>query len=292
MICTNREYYSRKADAWILTESTPSYLIKVEKVLEEERQRVLSYLSTTTEAKLLACIDKELLEKRQVQLLEKESSGCKVMLLNDQWEDLSRMYRLFQRISNGLEPIAELVKQHILDIGNEKVEQRLTRLESENKEGNKDSNDDPQFIKDLLAVHDKYLNMVNEQFASNALFQKALKDAYTKLVNQDSGKEKTADLVASFCDRLLKKGSTEKLSDAETEQFLEKTVQLFSYLIDKDIFADIYRNQLAKRLLNQRSASDDMERIMIGKLKIRCGAQFTAKVSYPHRCYCYLLPPT
>lgn len=44
---------------------------------------------------------------------------------------------------------------------------------------------------------------------------------------------------------------------------------MFSYLTDKDLFAEIYRNQLAKRLLNQRSASDDMEKLMIGKLKLR-----------------------
>jgi hypothetical protein len=44
-------------------------------------------------------------------------------------------------------------------------------------------------------------------------------------------------------------------------------VQLFSFLTDKDLFAEIYRNQLAKRLLNQRSASDDSERLMIGTLR-------------------------
>lgn len=50
----------------------------------------------------------------------------------------------------------------------------------------------------------------------------------------------------------------------QVEEYLAKVVQLFSYLTDKDLFAEIYRNQLAKRLLNQRSASDDMERLMIG----------------------------
>jgi cullin 1 len=38
----------------------------------------------------------------------------------------------------------------------------------------------------------------------------------------------------------------------------------------------LYR--LARRLLNLRSASDDMERLMISKLKSKCGAQFTAKM--------------
>jgi len=40
----------------------------------------------------------------------------------------------------------------------------------------------------------------------------------------------------------------------------------------------VYRNQLAKRLLMGRSASDDTERSMIAKLKSRCGAQFTSKM--------------
>ena len=44
------------------------------------------------------------------------------------------------------------------------------------------------------------------------------------------------------------------------------------------MFALHYRNQLSKRLLNQRSASGDAERSMISKLKLRCGAQFTGKM--------------
>ena len=65
------------------------------------------------------------------------------------------------------------------------------------------------------------------------------------------------------------------------EEYLEKTVQMFSYLTDKDLFAEIYRNQLAKRLLNQRSASDEMERLMIGKLKLRyCALLFYILSSY------------
>jgi cullin 1 len=49
-------------------------------------------------------------------------------------------------------------------------------------------------------------------------------------------------------------------------------------LNDKDLFSDIYRNLLAKRLLNQKSANDDAEKSMIGKLKLKCGAQFTSKM--------------
>jgi|TARA_B110000971_G_C19896010_1_gene447692 cullin 1 len=52
-------------------------------------------------------------------------------------------------------------------------------------------------------------------------------------------------------------------------------VRIFTYLSDKDLFKEIYKNQLAKRLLNAKSASDDAEKSMISKLKMQCGATFT-----------------
>jgi hypothetical protein len=45
----------------------------------------------------------------------------------------------------------------------------------------KESADDPQFVKDLLSLHDKFINVVNNEFCGNALFQKALKDAFVEV---------------------------------------------------------------------------------------------------------------
>ena len=42
------------------------------------------------------------------------------------------------------------------------------------------------------------------------------------------------------------------LTDSEIEVQLEKVVLLFGYIVDKDLFGEIYRQQLAKRLLNQK----------------------------------------
>jgi cullin 1 len=96
-------------------------------------------------------------------------------------------------------------------------------------------------------------------------------------VNKDIGQFSNAELMSTFCDRVLKSGG-EKLSEIEVEDSLDRIVQLFSYLTDKDLFAEIYRNQLAKRLLNQRSAGDDSEKVMIAKLKVQCGTHFTSKM--------------
>ena len=46
----------------------------------------------------------------------------------------------------------------------------------------------------------------------------------------------------------------------------------------KDVFEAFYKKDLAKRLLLQRSVSNDAEKAMITKLKAECGSQFTNKL--------------
>ena len=59
---------------------------------------------------------------------------------------------------------------------------------------------------------------------------------------------------------------------------MDKTITVFRYLTDKDVFERYYKGHLAKRLLLGRSVSDDAERQMLGKLKVECGHQFTQKL--------------
>lgn len=44
---------------------------------------------------------------------------------------------------------------------------------------------------------------------------------------------------------------------------------IFRYVEDKDVFLKFYSKMLAKRLVQQNSASDDAEASMISKLKVR-----------------------
>ena len=47
----------------------------------------------------------------------------------------------------------------------------------------------------------------------------------------------------------------------------EKVISLFRFLQAKDIFERFYKNKLSKRLLLGKSASDDLEKSMLSKLK-------------------------
>lgn len=89
--------------------------------------------------------------------------------------------------------------------------------------------------------------------------------------------QKSPEYLSLFIDDKLKKG-VRVMSDHEIEQILDKTMVLFRYIQDKDIFERYYKQHLAKRLLLNKSSSDDLEKSMISKLKCECGCQFTSKL--------------
>lgn len=53
---------------------------------------------------------------------------------------------------------------------------------------------------------------------------------------------------------------------------------VFKYIEDKDVFQTFYSKMLAKRLIHGTSASEDLEGVMIGKLKSTCGYEYTSKL--------------
>ena len=68
------------------------------------------------------------------------------------------------------------------------------------------------------------------------------------------------------------------MSEQEIENVFYKSMVLFRYLQEKDVFERYYKQHLAKRLLLNKSVSDDSEKNMISKLKTECGCQFTSKL--------------
>ena len=60
------------------------------------------------------------------------------------------------------------------------------------------------------------------------------------------------------------------MSEQEMEAVLDKSMILFRFLQEKDVFERYYKQHLAKRLLLNKSASDDSEKNMISKLKVMC----------------------
>ncbi|KAL9253635.1 Cullin-1-like protein [Drosera capensis] len=279
MLQDTASYYSRKASSWIVEDSCPEYMLKAEECLRREKERVSNYLHSSSEPNLLEKVQHELLTAVTNQLLEKENSGCQALLRDDKVDDLSRMFRLFSKIPRGLDPVSSIFKQHITAEGLALVKMAEDAASSKKVE-KKDTaaSQDQVFVRQVIELHDKFMAYVNDCFANHTLFHKALKEAFENFCNKGVSGSSSAELLATFCDNILKKGGNEKLSDEAIEETLEKVVKLLAYISDKDLFAEFYRKKLARRLLFGQSASDDHERSILSKLKQQCGGQFTSKM--------------
>ena len=55
------------------------------------------------------------------------------------------------------------------------------------------------------------------------------------------------------------------------ESILDKAMVLFRFMQEKDVFERYYKQHLARRLLTNKSVSDDSEKNMISKLKVSPG---------------------
>ncbi|KAJ3404488.1 hypothetical protein HDV05_007143, partial [Chytridiales sp. JEL 0842] len=89
----------------------------------------------------------------------------------------------------------------------------------------------------------------------------------------------TTEQVINMLKYAAVESSKAKVSDEkEVEDALNDVMTVFKYVEDKDVFQKFYSKMLAKRLVNQTSASDDAEVSMISKLKEACGYEYTTKL--------------
>uniref|UniRef100_M1CUF5 Cullin 1 n=1 Tax=Solanum tuberosum TaxID=4113 RepID=M1CUF5_SOLTU len=161
-----------------------------------------------------------------------------------------------------------MFKQHVVAQGMVLVQQAEDTANS--------NSETPFFVIKLVELYD--MAYVTNCFANNSLFHKALKEAFKVFCNKIVSGFSSAELLASYCDNILKKGGSEKLSDDAIET-LDKVVKLLVYINDRPyLFAEFSRKKLSRRLLFDKSANDDHERLILTKLKQQCGGQFTSKM--------------
>lgn len=80
-------------------QDVPDYLRHVDKRLNEENERLLHYLDSTTRIPLIHCVEKQLISEHLTNILQK---GLDSILNDNRISDISSLYTLFCRVKNGL----------------------------------------------------------------------------------------------------------------------------------------------------------------------------------------------
>lgn len=263
-------YYKNESEQFILLNSVSDYMKKAETRLHEEEGRVELYLHQSSTTPLMQTCDSAMITAHS-ELLQLEFSNT---LENDRHSDMTRMYRLLKRIPNGLGPLRMKFELHIRKYG-------LMAVEKICPDKEEDTVDPKEYVDALLSVHSSYNTVVTTAFQGDSEFVKSLDNACREFVNRNKvckmSSSKSPELLAKYCDSLLKKNSKNP-DETDVENTLQNVMIVFKYVEDKDVFQKFYTKQLARRLVNATSASDDAEASMLTKLKEACGFEYTNKL--------------
>eukprot|EP00879_Flechtneria_rotunda_P001881 GHRR01002052.1.p1 GENE.GHRR01002052.1~~GHRR01002052.1.p1 ORF type:complete len:737 (+),score=264.98 GHRR01002052.1:271-2481(+) len=256
------DFYAKEAQEFLTTCNAPDYMCKAEKRLAEEVERVKNYLDESTEPKITRVAEQELIAVQMKALVEMEGSGLILLLVDDAYDDLARMYTLFKRVDGGLPLLRLVMGAHIKEEGRQLV-------------NDPEKTKDPvEFVSRLLDMRDKYENTISRAFNEDKTFRNTLNQSFEAFINQQ---QRSPEFISLFIDDRLRKG-VKGANEGDMDVMLDKVMALFRYLQEKDVFEKYYKQHLAKRLLSGRTVSDDAERNMLVKLKTECGYQFTSKL--------------
>ncbi|ODM98047.1 Cullin-3 [Orchesella cincta] len=255
------EFYKLESQKFLAENSASVYIKKVEQRINEEAERAKHYLDESTESRIVEVVEDELIKKHMRTIVEMENSGVVHMLKYHKTEDLACMYKLFSRVQDGLKTMAECISRYLREQG-----KALVRED--------EGTNAITFVQNLLDLKDRFDLFLNNSFNNDKTFKQTIASDFEHFLNLNN---KSPEYLSLFIDDKLKKG-VKGMSEQEIETVLDKTMVLFRFLLEKDVFERYYKQHLAKRLLLNKSVSDDSEKNMISKLKTECGCQFTTKL--------------
>ncbi|KAJ5442599.1 Winged helix-turn-helix transcription repressor DNA-binding [Penicillium cf. griseofulvum] len=257
--------------------SLATYVENAHRLIEREVERCgLFSFNRSTKLKLSELLDETLVTQRtDVLTNEDEVLG---LMRADNKTALKQLYGLLDRRDLTLK-LKPAFRKYIIEEGESIVF---------------DQDKEVDMVVHLLQFKQKVDDILSNAFESNEELGHTLREAFGAFMNHGKKMDstggtdnpKSGEMIAKYVDRLLKGGyklppgrNPEEVSlmsdDAELDRQLDQVLDLFRFVHGKAVFEAFYKNDLARRLLMKRSASNDAEKSMLARLKNECGSSFT-----------------
>uniref|UniRef100_A0A914Q758 Cullin family profile domain-containing protein n=1 Tax=Panagrolaimus davidi TaxID=227884 RepID=A0A914Q758_9BILA len=261
------EFYKSESQKYL--KNGCEFVKKISEILNME-EKFFHFLDPKTLSKLENILIHEFITSNIQIIVNIEDSGLDFMLKNDKFEELNYLQYLLDLVPNDINspdfaPVMKNIEDHVIkhihDYWSKDIAEINELLSSHNF---------IEYIQSLFDLKKELEMFAKKYFNTQSRLSKRLHDEIHSLLNPDS------QLLSLYINHHLKKGTT-KINENDIFAILEKSVSVFKYLSEKDVFEKYYKNHLAKRLLFDKSISKDTEKFFISRLKDECGISFTQK---------------
>lgn len=273
LVDVNDNYYLTEFEPYLLKEtenyyntfvqkhSLPAaeYINKAQDLLDHEKQLDQSFLNKDTCLKVLNLIEKVLISNNIEFIL---TQGMRKFIDDEDYDNMRLLMRLSHRQIDRNKVLNQL-SQCILDDGLSIKENQYMKKKAQVA---------VKWVQDVIYLREKYNRVLEEVDDSNVNNTKTVNETFAQFLNQQGNKP--AEYLTQYIDSSLR--GKQKV-DAALENSLGYCISLFRLIKDKDVFEKFYKQQLSKRLLQQRS-SLEIERMVITKMKQEVGVSFTSKL--------------
>ena len=200
-------------------------------------------------------------------------------------EKLKYTFEIFITNEHSFSMMTRLFKDFIKNDFNEKIiiKERFDKPEIKSLKP-KDIILKTNFIESYLVYQRNINEIINYCFSNNNIMNLIFKDGLVDIQSNQDNANMTYVLPYYFDD-----GLTKLLTDEERKIQIEKGLEIFYFVPDKDIFVDIYRDLLSKRIINlyNKNYIDNknnnfyltLETTIIDAFTKECGADYSSKLN-------------
>ncbi|XP_077539475.1 cullin 5 isoform X2 [Haemaphysalis longicornis] len=275
-IDATRQFYRAQAPQFLEDNGVQNYMKYAEQKLKEEEQRAARYLESSPQSSSVPALTECCVAVLVGAFREPILAECPGMIRQGQTERLQLMFALMDRVADGVAPMLHDLEQHVLSRGladmlasadiitqdSEKyVEQLLDLFQRFSKLVKEAFNDDPRF----LTARDKaFKQVVND----TSVFRLELPSKQKGVANKTQPESRCPELLANYCDMLLRKTPlSKKLTSDQIEAKLKEVLLVLRYVQNKDVFMRYHKAHLTRRLILDSSADSEKEENMVEWLR-------------------------
>ncbi|CAO2654322.1 Nn.00g110550.m01.CDS01 [Neocucurbitaria sp. VM-36] len=289
---TSRSFYRNESELLLRDSNAGAYCKHARRRIYEEDERCKQTLLESTGPRIQKVVEDELIKNRIHELVEMES-GVRFMIDNDRLEELNLIYDLNKRVDDKKVEITRSIQKRIVDMGTDINNDAIAASQApatlpiadtadkakgavQEKSLNQQTVAAIKWVEDVLSLKDKYDKIWRASFESDPLLQQAQTRSFAEFINSPTF-PRSSEYISLFIDENMKKGIKGK-TEMEIDAVLDKAIVLLRYVQDKDLFERYYKKHLCRRLLMNKSISNEVEKQMISKMKIELGNNFTLKL--------------